>query len=811
MTDGSKANDAITNVASRPKESERETRRPAQPWDKVRVFVFLIGAFVLLVAANASATGLPFREELRQQVGKRWWLLALALLEVVRQFHYFLEERSKGYYAFWRRTWTRRSDVASGMDPWTRFRLARLLKFLAFFWLFGAVLAAFFSTSGDQVNPIEAWFLVPGKIRESLGQIIYFAFIISFGMLQFVAIFWFMSKGGVDTIMPDEIETRFGDVKGQDAVLDRVKENLVFLERPEAIEERGGYVPSGILLWGPPGTGKTLMAQAVAGETGKPYVAVDPGAFQAMFMGVGILKVRALYRKLRKLAQRYDGVIVFFDEADSLGNRGMAASPGGWSMQPSEWSTQPGCNGVAYLSDPGRHDLFRGRVAQTRIDVGKQTVIMGGMGMGGGGLGTLQALLSSMDGLKKPRGLVNRLRRWLGMKPTPPPKYRILHIFATNQPQALDEAMLRPGRIDRLYKVGYPHLEGRKATFWYYIEKVASELTDEQVAKLATITPYASGASIKDMVNEALVIAIREGRDAITYEDVIRAKQIKQHGLPDDHEYIERERHSVAVHESCHAVVAYHLRKHMIIDIATIERRGDVGGFVSSLPPEDQFVTWKSEREIDVMTFLASLAGERLFFDDDHSTGVGGDMRGATALTLQMMAFYAMGDTIASHSITKAGLQGAQPAETGADRNIWDSEFGKSVEAKLVDLYDRTMEILKQHRGDVLAVAHALETHKTITGEDVAAIIEGTQGALIDGRPYQHGGFRDELETYHRAAASAHLEHGEVGASVPIPVPPAPTALLVDAAAATHVQGGNGDPGTKVRIGGGDPQRPDIR
>ena len=94
------------------------------------------------------------------------------------------------------------------------------------------------------------------------------------------------------------------------------------------MERRGGYVPGGILLWGPPGTGKTLMAEAVAGETGKPFVFVDPGAFQNMFMGVGILKVKSLFRKLRKLAVRYGGVIVFFDEADSLGNRG-ALTPGG--------------------------------------------------------------------------------------------------------------------------------------------------------------------------------------------------------------------------------------------------------------------------------------------------------------------------------------------------------------------------------------------------------------------------------------------------------------------------------------------------
>ena len=81
-------------------------------------------------------------------------------------------------------------------------------------------------------------------------------------------------------------------------------------------------MPGGILLWGPPGTGKTLMAEAVAGETGKPYVFVDPGAFINMFFGVGILKVKGLFRRLRKLAVRYGGVIVFFDEADSLGNRG---------------------------------------------------------------------------------------------------------------------------------------------------------------------------------------------------------------------------------------------------------------------------------------------------------------------------------------------------------------------------------------------------------------------------------------------------------------------------------------------------------
>ena len=396
-------------------------------------------------------------------------------------------------------------------------------------------------------------------------------------------------------------------------------------------------------------------------------------------------------------------------------------------------------------------------------------------GMGGGGMGTLQSLLSEMDGLKKPRGFFNRVvRRALGMKPKPPPKYRILHIFATNQPGVLDEAMLRPGRIDRIYKVGYPHVDGRKATFVYYLDKVKHGLTDDEVTKLATITPYASGAQIKDMVNEALVIAIRDGREEITWKDVIQAKQLKEHGLPDDHEYIERERHAVAVHEACHAVVAYKLRKHAMIDVATIERRGDVGGFVSSIPPEDQFVQWRSERDIDIMTFVASLAGERLFFDGDHSTGVGGDLRGATTIATQMLAYYAMGDTVAARSVTLASIRGAEALETGTDRSLFDSGFGKQVDAKLASLRDQTSDLLGESRVDVLAVAHALEMHKTITGDDVAAVIEGKVGSTVDGRPYADPAFRQMLEHYHAAAERAHKDHSGLTTPIPVPIPPDP-------------------------------------
>jgi ATP-dependent Zn protease len=357
------------------------------------------------------------------------------------------------------------------------------------------------------------------------------------------------------------------------------------------------------------------------------------------------------------------------------------------------------------------------------------------------------------------------------MRQKPPPKYRILHIFATNRPDVLDEAMLRPGRIDRIYKVGYPHKQGRLETFKLYFDKVTHELTEEQLDQLATITPYASGAMIKDMVNEALVIAIRDGRETINFQDVITAKQLKQHGVPDDWVYVERERHAVAIHEASHAVTAALLRRHSTIDIATIERRGDIGGFVSWIPLEDLFTTWRSQDETDVMTSLASLAGERMFFEGDSSRGVSGDMQSATRLSLMMEGMFAMGDTIASRMVTLGSFRGAQPIEDGADRQLMDGPFGRRVEARLETLYERTRTLLDENRLHVLAVAHALEVHRTITGDDVRAIVEGSEGPIVDGRVYHDPVFRQQLLDYHEAALAAHLAQSDVLVSVPTPAP----------------------------------------
>jgi ATP-dependent Zn protease len=345
-------------------------------------------------------------------------------------------------------------------------------------------------------------------------------------------------------------------------------------------------------------------------------------------------------------------------------------------------------------------------------------------------------------------------------------------MMATNMPEALDEALLRPGRIDRIYKVGYPSKAGRVRTYEGYLNKVAHELTPDNMDKLATITPYATGATIKDLVNESLITAIRDGRDVITWKDVMKAKQLKELGPPEDVEYIERERHAVAVHEACHAVTAYRTRRHMEIDVATIEKGSDYLGMVASIPPEDQFTRWRSEYESDILVSLASLAGERMFFSGDSSSGVSGDLESATSVASYMEGFWGMGSTVSSYSTAKK-LEVGAPGGGRSGKKAEDPEvlmrraLADRIEDKLADMLDRVESLLKENRREILALAHALETHRTLTGEDVEAVLEGRQGLAVDGRSYGDPGFARALEKYHRAAADAHAGHGHVGLELP--------------------------------------------
>ena len=750
-------------IQSRPRDTDRKTRIQLSAYDRIKfLLLFGITFFVLAWASMADNPLLSFGDALSKTANEKVWLIGLAGIEIVRQIHFALAEILAPYHGIWLKYFALVERLLNKLSDWNRFRLGRVIKWLVFVAMLSIVLGAIYKET-----PVRALFLAPKALWTALPMLGQLLFAVFFVIIQFAAIFWFLSRGGVDTYFPDDIRTRFSDVWGQDHVLNRIRENLLFLETPELIEKHGGYVPGGILLWGPPGTGKTLMAESMAGETGKPFVFVDPGAFTNMFMGVGVLKVKGLFRKLRKLALRYGGVVVFFDEADSLGNRGIS-QPSMNSTHSTDKNTSvfgTPCNGGNYLSDPGKS------LITNEIISGNKFVMGGAAGGGGGGSGTLQALLTELSGLKKPRGFVNRVvRRALGMRPKNPPKYRILVVMATNMPEALDEALLRPGRIDRMYRVGYPSKAGRIRTYEGYLAKVSHSLTPEEIDKLATITPYATGAIIKDTINEALIMAIRNGRTSITWTDVIKAKQLKDLGPAEDVEYIERERHAVAVHEACHGVMAHLVRQHMAIDLATIEKGSDYLGMVASIPPDDQFTRWRTEYEADILVSVASLAGERMFFDGDNSSGVSGDLESATTIASFMEGHWGMGSTISSHASNRRYEVGAPGGNRGKDDGTKDLRMalGDRIENNLASLLARAEEILNENKFKVLALAHALETHKTISGDDVIAVMNGEKGPVVDGRPYSIQANLDAIWNYHLAAVVAHKKHQRPDLSIPV-------------------------------------------
>lgn len=559
---------------------------------------------------------------------------------------------------------------------------------------------------------------LPGTLVNSLVFLLFF-------VLQFLMLFWVLSRGGVHVYLPEEVRTGFESVWGQDHVVEKVREVVDFLRDPDAIESVGGHIPGGVLLWGPPGTGKTLIAEAMAGETSTPFVLVEPAAFQNMFVGVGVMRVRGLYRKLRKLAETYGGVVVFFDEADVLGSRARSAS----DQPPVAASIFPEPN--------------RSVIPQT-----------------GGDLGVLNAILAAMQGVRTPRGIAAKLRRGLGLPASPPPKYRILHVMATNMPSSLDPALLRPGRIDRIIKVGYPSRDGRLRTFEGYLARVPHELTDEQVETLATVTVNGTGAVIKDIVNEALIMARRAGRDAITWPDVLAARRFKQFGPPEGVEYVPFERHAVAIHESCHALLAWRRRERLSIDTVTIEKGQDFLGLVSSVPDEELYTRWQSDYRSDIAVALASLAGERLFFDGDSTSGVAGDLDQATRLASNMIARWGMGDRItAAASLDATGT----PPDHQAIR--------EAVEELLTEVYTDVVATIRRDRHLVLSLAHALEVHRSLSGADALAVLGLRHGTLVDGSAYEQAGVAAALENYHRSM----LESRRLGTE-----PPDPLAVLAE-------------------------------
>ena len=521
--------------------------------------------------------------------------------------------------------------------------------------------------------------LHPGQNLAAFRQFVVQALVLmSFIVLQFVAMFWFLARGNSYVIYPNEYDVSFDDVRGQDAAVSSTKEVLRLFQGFKDFKQMGGYPPHGILFEGPPGTGKTLMAKAIAGASGVPFLYATGSGFANMFLGIGNLKVRRLFTKARNMSDKYGGAVIFIDELDAVG-------------------------------------ATRGAVSERASERGTDRVIMGGMGMGGGGMGIVNELLVQMDGLIVPKGIWRHVRRIVFRARPKVPFYNVMIIGATNRASTLDAALLRPGRFDRKIHVGLPNYDGRADISQYYLAKVRHEPID--MKRLARMTIGYSPAQIKNLVNEALIFALQDGRDALRWDDLWQAKLSEEIGLKQPVTYTVREKEMVAVHEAAHAVAAYALkREEQQIQVITIQKRESALGLVSRQNLEESYLDTQKQILADIQISLAGLVAETIWFGQSTS-GPSSDLQAATYNAARYVGVYGMGRSLISSAWDAEDTRGAIG---GA---LADPKRREEIDEILNESRARVRSLLERKRHVVEGVRDALLEREELVGDEIEVLM----------------------------------------------------------------------------------------
>lgn len=318
---------------------------------------------------------------------------------------------------------------------------------------------------------------------------------------------------------------------------------------------------------------------------------------------------------------------------------------------------------------------------------------------------TLNQLLTEMDGFDSSKGVVI--------------------LGATNRPEVLDQALLRPGRFDRQITVDRPDLEGRKAVLKVHAKKVKMS-SDVNLDAIAQTTSGASGADLANVINEAALLAVKHGREFVeqidleeAFEEVVAGK-IKKDRILSDHE-----KKSVSYHEIGHALVAEVLpNTDAVHKITIIPRTKGSLGYTMQLPTEDKYLVTKTEMEDKIAVMLGGRAAEEIIFNQ-LSTGAANDIERATETARRMVTIYGMTDTfdmMALESMSHRYLDGkpVRNCSTETERII-DKETLNIIKTQ----HDRAKSILEENKDKLIESAEYLLQHETITGEDFKKILSG--------------------------------------------------------------------------------------
>ncbi len=301
-------------------------------------------------------------------------------------------------------------------------------------------------------------------------------------------------------------------------------------------------------------------------------------------------------------------------------------------------------------------------------------------------------------------------------------KHKVLTIGATNNPNLLDGALLRPGRFDRRIDVPLPNLEGRESIVQSYLKKTSYD-DSVNARDVARMTVYSSGADLANIVNEAGLIAIRHGRLKINQEDLIQAIQRQQFGMSFSRHVLIDELRTTAYHEAGHAIVCYYRNKRDRIQVVTVVPSGSALGYVWPVRKEDYFKVTRDEYLVQIEISLGGYAAERLV-NETTASGVSSDLRNVAGIARAMVRDYGMGSWKFNTEVAFTNsAQGLFNPEYNAS-----SETQREIELEIKQIVDGCLTsvetILRARRPQLDRLAQALIEKETLYYRDVVSILE---------------------------------------------------------------------------------------
>ena len=331
-----------------------------------------------------------------------------------------------------------------------------------------------------------------------------------------------------------------------------------------------------------------------------------------------------------------------------------------------------------------------------------------GAGMGGGNderEQTLNQILVEMDGFDRDT--------------------RVIVLAATNRPDILDPALMRPGRFDRLVVLDLPDLNDREAILKIHGQgKVLEKGVD--LRKVAQRTPGFSGADLANLMNEGALIAAREGQKVIRQEDLFNAADKVLLGPERKSRVIsQKEKEMTAYHEGGHALVAAALKETDPVQKVSIISRGYVGGYTMKLPTEDRHLKTRAQFLADLAMMMGGYASEKLTFGD-ISTGASNDLKQASELARQLVMKYGMSDLgpITFGKNEDLIFLGRDIGESRDYSEKVASEIDVQVRNFLMHAYETAEKILKIHKAALKKVADTLIEKETLEQDDFYAILK---------------------------------------------------------------------------------------